>query len=227
MLFLRTTLLAGAVALATFGTAFSQTAHTMTVALPGGGVAQIQYTGNIPPKVVIGEAPPAYVAWTPVASFFGPDSPFAMMERISAAMDRQAAAMFRRAELLAAQARSGQPIEAAYGRLPAGSGAYTYVSTMSGNGVCTRSVEITTRGSGPPRVVSHSSGNCEAATGGSSGAATLPATPARPTKQPDLLYTQNSSGQLRPAKQPDVVLTQNGSAQPYANVVRQVAAAPR
>ena len=227
MQLLLTALLAGAAALAIFGTASAQTANVMTVALPGGGVAEIRYTGSIPPKVVIGEAPPANAAWTPVSSFFGPASPFAMMERISAEMDRQAAAMFGRAELLATQAHSGQPIEAAYGRLPAGSHGYTYISTISGNGICSRSVEITSQGNGTPRVVSHSSGNCDPAIGGSTGAATLPAAPARPTKQPDLLYTQNRGGQPRPAKQPDVVLTENGGAQPYAGIVRQVASAPR
>jgi len=225
MQLLRTALLAGAAALAIFGTASAQTANVMTVALPGGGIAEIRYTGNVPPKVVIGEAPPAYAAWTPVASFFGPDSPFAMMEQISAQMDRQAAAMFGRAELLATQARSGQAIEAAFGNLPAGRQGYTYISTISGNGVCSRSVEITSQGNGPPRVVSHSSGNCDPAIGGSTDTATLPVVPGRPTKQPDLLYTQNGGGQAQPSKQPDVVLTR--SAQPYANIVRQVAAAPR
>jgi hypothetical protein len=65
MQLLRTALLAGAAALAIFGTASAQTANVMTVALPGGGIAEIRYTGNIPPKVVIGEAPPANAAWTP------------------------------------------------------------------------------------------------------------------------------------------------------------------
>ena len=38
---------------------------------------------------------------------------------------------------------------------------------------------------------------------------------------------EDGGGQLRPAKQPDVVLTGSGGAQPYAGIVRQVAAAPR
>jgi hypothetical protein len=84
MQLLRTALLAGAAAFAIFGTASAQTDNVMTVALPGGGIVGIRYTGNIPPKVVIGEAPPANAAWMPVSSFFGPASPFAMMERISA-----------------------------------------------------------------------------------------------------------------------------------------------
>ena len=226
MQLLRTTLLASAAALVTFGTALAQTANTMAVALPGGGVAQIQYTGNIPPKVVIGEAPPAFAAWSPVASFFGPDSPFAMMERVSAEMNRQAAAMFRRAELLAAQARSEEPIEAIFGNLPAGGRSYSYISTMSGNGVCSRSVEITSQGSGPPRVVSRSSGNCDPVSGGSTGA-TLPAAPGHPAKKPDPLYTQNGGSHPGSGKQPDVVLTRSGGAQPYAGIVRPVAAGPR
>jgi len=205
MQILRTTLLAGAAALASFGPASAQTPHVMTVALPGGGVAEIQYTGDVPPKVVIGEAPPAFAAGSPVASFFGPDSPFAMVDRISAEMDRQAAAMFRRAEMLSAQARSGQPLEAAFGNLPPGGNGYSYISTMTGNGVCTRSVEITSNGNGPPKVVSHSSGNCGPAAGGSTGAAAPP----------------------QPAKQPDLVLTKADGAKPYTNMVRHVAAAQR
>jgi len=187
---------AAVLAIGIAGAASAQTANVMTVALPGGGVAEIRYTGNVPPKVVIGETPPAYAALTPAASFFGLESPFAMMERISAEMDREAAAMFRRAELLAAQARSGQPIEAAFGSLPSGSRGYTFISTASGNGVCTRSVEITSQRGGPPRVVSRSTGNCDPATGGSDGAATVPAVPARPAKQPDLLLTRNGGSQL-------------------------------
>ena len=191
MRLLRMALLAGASALSSFGAASAQTGNVMTVALPGGGVAEIRYSGNVPPKVVIGEVP-SLGSWSLVPSFFGPDSPFAMMDRISAEMDRQAAAMFRRAEILASEGRSGQPIEAAFGNLPAGSRGYSYISTISGNDVCTRSVEITSQGSGPPRVVSHSSGDCAPATRGSVGAGAQP--PAPPAKQPDLLLTNANGG---------------------------------
>ena len=207
---LRTAALAAvaAAAIGFGGAASAQTSptHVMTVALPGGGVAEIRYAGDVPPQVVFGEAPAPFAAWTPVASFFGPDSPFAMMERISAEMDRQAAAMFRRAEAIAAEARSGQLTEPSFGSLPPGSQGYTFVSTMSGNGVCTQSVEITSQGNGAqPRVVSHSSGNC-GTTQGPAGSVNLPAAPARPYKQPDLL------------------LTKAGGPQPYAGMVREVAA---
>jgi hypothetical protein len=91
---------------------------------------------------------------------------------------------------------------------PPGSQSYSFVSTMSGSGVCTRSVEITSMGNGAaPRVVSHSSGNCGSAEG-NPGSVNLPGAPL-------------------PAKQPDLVLTKAGGAKPYTGMVRQVAAAQR
>jgi hypothetical protein len=137
--------------------------------------------------------------------------PFAMMERISAEMDRQVAAMFAQADSLAAQACSGspQPAEAAVRSLPASSASYSFISTMSGNGVCAQSVEITSPGNGgAPRVVSHSFGNC-GPQAVSSGPVNLPV--ARP----------------RVNHRPDPLLTKSDRPQPYAGIVRQVSAAPR
>lgn len=191
----RTSLLAGvAAALAGIsGGASAQTpqTHVMTVGLPGGGVAEIRYVGDVPPRVTIGDAPADFAAGTAAASWFGPASPFALMQRISAEMDRQVAAMFRQAEAMAAQARSGQLTEAALHNLPPGSREYTFTSTISGNGVCAQSVEITSTGNGPPRVVSHSSGNC-GTSGNRSGVVNLPAAAPPPAKQPDLLLTEAS-----------------------------------
>src|ERR1051325_3345055 len=123
------TALLGAVAAAAIGlagTASAQTpqTHVMTVALPGGGTAEIRYSGNVPPQVVVSDQPASFAAWSPVASFFGPASPFAMMERISAEMDRQTAARFGQAEALAAQARSGQLTETSIRNLPPGTQGY-------------------------------------------------------------------------------------------------------
>ena len=72
----RTALVAGAAVIAVAGisgvaTARDLNTHVMTVQLPGGGVAEIRYTGDLPPQVVLGPAPTALVA------FFGPASPFA------------------------------------------------------------------------------------------------------------------------------------------------------
>ena|SRR5579863_4025829 len=210
---LRTALLAGvaASAIGISGAALAQTpqTHVMTVQLPGGGVAELHYTGNVPPQISFSDSAAPIEVFAPMPSpFGGPDSPFAMLERISAEMDRQAAAMFRQADALAAQARSGQLTEAAIGNLPPGSEGYSFLSTMSGNGVCTQSVEITSQGNGaPPRVVSHSSGNCGAAPD-ASGSISLPAAPV-------------------PANRPDVVWTSAHGAAPSAGLVRQIAAAQR
>src|ERR1051325_6151240 len=178
------------------GTAAAQSAksHVMQVRLPGGATAEIHYVGDVPPRVVVNAEPTSLAAFDPFPSFFGPGSPFVAMQRISAEMDRQMAAMLARAESLTAQARSGSPqvIEAALGKLPTGSQHYSFVSTMSGNGVCTRSVQITSQGNGaPPKVVSHSSGNCGPAVGpDASGTLNLPvARPPVQDKEPGLILT--------------------------------------
>lgn len=161
---LKTALGAGVAAIAAIcfcGMALAQGAeiHTMTVTLPGGGVAQIQYTGSTPPRVTLGDAPAPFFATMP--SFFDASSPFAEMARISAAMDRQADRMFREAAAL--EAGSAQPNLTATSTMPAGAREYSFVSEMSGNNVCSRSVVITSNGNGvAPHVMTHTSGNCSA-----------------------------------------------------------------
>ncbi len=209
---LRSALMAGVAALAVgFPAAAlgqSPATHLLTVRLPGGGVAEIRYTGDVPPQVVAAPGPAAIAAVMPMPSLFDAGSPFAMLDRIPAEMDRQAAAMFRQADALAAQARSGQLSEAAMRNLPPGSASYSFVSTMSGNGVCTRSVAINSTGNGAaPRIVSHSSGNCGAAPG-ASGSINLPAAAA-------------------PASRPDVVWTRARGARPAAGLAREIPPAGR
>jgi fermentation-respiration switch protein FrsA (DUF1100 family) len=152
---LRTALLAGAAVVAVAGlwglaAARDLYTHAMTVQVPGGGIAEIRYTGDVPPQVVFSPAPAALGALMPFGAFFGPASPFATLDRISAAMDREAASLMRRAELLAnAPALApNQPIEMAQGNLPPGTESYSMVSTWSGNGVCTQSIEITSPANG-------------------------------------------------------------------------------
>lgn len=181
--------LAGAAALAQ-----SSNTHILTVALPGGGTAQIAYTGDVAPRVSISNRPAPFAAFapTPVAQFFGPASPFAQFDRISAAMDRQTAAMLRQAQQLAAEARSGRLTETSMHNLPPGSQGYTFVSTMSGNNVCSQSIEITTPANGgPPHVVAHSSGNCAGipGVGGATGAVSLPNAASPPLSRPDMVWT--------------------------------------
>src|SRR5512146_3288267 len=123
-----------AITLGLSGAALAQSpnTHVMTVQLPYGGTAQIRYTGDVAPQVTFSEGPSALA---PLPSMFGPASPFAALDRISAEMDQQMAAMFRQADRLAADARSGQLSEAALQSLPPGTQSYSFVSTMSGNGV--------------------------------------------------------------------------------------------
>ena len=105
--------------------------HVMTVRLLGGGVEQIEYTGNVPPRVVLVPSPT-----TIAAPMFAPD-PFATLERISAMMDQQAEAMLQRIA------------------------AMPDLAATPGSGVCTRSVQITFDGRGTrPHMVSSTSGDC-------------------------------------------------------------------
>lgn len=194
----RNALLAGAAAIGIAGfsglaAAQSPPTHVLNVALPDGGTAQIRYTGNVPPQVTFGGGPAALADWAGVSTMFGTDGPFAMLDRISTEMDRQAAAMFRQAATLNAQAQSGQPIAAAVPDLPVGSQSYSFVSEMTGNGVCSQSVEITATGNGAPKVVRQSSGNCgPAPAGGAAGAVALPAAPA-PSARPDTLWIKDQN----------------------------------
>jgi len=140
--------------------------HVMTVALPAGGVEQIRYTGDHPPRIVVRNTAAPIGVDPFFLTAFGPGSPFAMLDRISAAMDRQAAMMMRQAQIMAAQplpAASGLHA-AALANMPAGASSYTLVSTSTGNGVCTQSVSITSMGSGKaPQVLRKTSGDCGAA----------------------------------------------------------------
>ncbi|HZQ39846.1 MAG TPA: hypothetical protein VFA87_03605, partial [Rhizomicrobium sp.] len=74
--------------------------HHMTVPVPGGGVATIEYSGNVAPKVrflpVAGSQLADPFAWT--AAFDMPS--FAALDRMAADMDRQMNVMLHRAEML-------------------------------------------------------------------------------------------------------------------------------
>ena len=215
---IRVAFLAGAAAvlLGSSGIALAQTAnrHTMTVQLPGGGVAEIQYTGNVPPRVTVSSGPAAFAEMLPASSLLGMSSPFAMLDRIAAEMDREAAALFRYAGKIAAQpwpGTSGLTLTNLQ-NLPPGTRGFSYVSTVTGNGVCTRSTEITATGNGPPRVVTHSSGNCgpEASPPGSAG-----------ENAPGVVGVPPTSA---PPKRPDVLWTKNDAVpQPYVTMVRDAA----
>lgn len=82
---------------------------------------------------------------------------------MSQELDRRAARMLKQAEAMTRTLPSDpeQFIQAYSGSLPAGGQSYSFVSTVTSNGVCGRSVEITLQGNGrQPHVVTHSFGNC-------------------------------------------------------------------
>jgi len=155
--------LAGSAAWAASGA----TQHRLTVWLPGGGSEVITYSGDVAPKVsfTAGDFGPA--------SFWSPGGWDAMafdhalpIDRIAAAMDANLASMIRQADAMMAMpvmvpAFNGVT-EADLKALPPGSQSYSVISTMNGNNVCTRSVQITESGQGKAQVVRHSSGNCAA-----------------------------------------------------------------
>ena len=186
---LRTLFIAGTAALALAGTAAvaasnAPATHELTVTLPDGGVAHIAYTGNVAPKITIGPAtgspatgadPFARAFFAPGPVVFAPDAAFAnapsfaaldraaaQMDAISAQMNAQMDAMMRQAHaMMLAAPNADAPLNAAFGSMPSGAQSYSFVSSSSGQGFCSRMVEITTPANGgKPQVVQHSSGNC-------------------------------------------------------------------
>ncbi|ATE64313.1 hypothetical protein [Rhizorhabdus dicambivorans] len=163
MRLVRTAIIAGVASAALAGAAFAGHADNrmMLVALPDGSVHHVPYQPAAAPRVVL--VPIAQ----PVSLFdvaFGPGSPFAEMERISAAMDAQADAMMRQAAAMRAQAPHGKGIVMtnAQGQ-PVGMMQYSFVSTsISANG-CTQTVSYSSNGvnaAGEPKVVRTSAGDC-------------------------------------------------------------------
>lgn len=147
-----TVALAGGAGLALAG---SPQSHTMTVALPDGGTATIQYTGKIAPKVTLDSSPFH-------AAFFAPVWPFATLNQVAARMDGRMNAILHEADTLALPVwNSNKLLEADVRNSPAGITSYSFVSTMTGKGVCTRATEFTSNGKGAqPEVVTHISGHC-------------------------------------------------------------------
>lgn len=162
-------LVAGAAAVIVAGTAAiaeaqSPTWHSMTVTLPGGGVEHVTYSGDVRPEIVV--MPNARFANSVLAPFTRPllsfweDPVFADMDRISAQMDREMNAMMQQAATLQAGARQGV-YNASLGKVAPGTVEYSQISTWSRNGVCTRTMRLTSSGDDrKPQMVSSTSGDC-------------------------------------------------------------------
>lgn len=159
--------------------------NTMTVSLPGGGTATIQYTGDVPPRIAF-RAMPAQTMPIPLAAWRGMDpAPFAMLDRIAVAMEARAAAMLRTAALAAQAPRpSGPRLDLVSGPGPApGMAGYRLVSQVTSDGACTRSVAVASEGAGKkPKVFTETRGDCAAAPGAEAGAAD--AKPSAPAPEP-------------------------------------------
>lgn len=166
---IRTAVLAGFAAVAVVGTALAAThnIHHMKIALPDGSIARIEYQGDVAPKVAV---VPVSSAALPVALFepFALPAfdmaPFAALDRAAVQMDHAMDAMIRQAATLPAQpfVSDGKLDMAAFGKMPAGTVHYSFVSTSTGNGTCSRSVEMSSYGAGQqPKVVQTSSGDCK------------------------------------------------------------------
>jgi len=140
--------------------------HQMTVRLPDGSLEMIRYSGSQPPAITFRDgSDPAFPL---IAAFdpFGTASPFADMERISAAMDREAATMMNNPRLFAQWPDGADDLmKVDLSRLPAGARGYSMISTTSGKGTCTQTMEYFNSGNGKPQVKTSSSGRCGALQG--------------------------------------------------------------
>lgn len=177
----RTVILAGAAIAGLTGLALAAgpAMHEMTVAIPGGGVAHVRYTGDVAPKIAFVQAPanPAAVR------FWAPSSPFAELDRITALMDRQMMQMMYQARMIQMKAMQDPLYSATLREVSAGSPGYNFVSTLSGGNFCARSTVITASANGgAPTVVTKTSGNCG-----------TPSATAQPTAEPSAPELQTIS----------------------------------
>ncbi|HTZ71910.1 MAG TPA: hypothetical protein VMB71_14735 [Acetobacteraceae bacterium] len=136
--------------------------HVETIALPGGGIAEITYYGNVAPRLVI--APEA----VPAPAAFVMQDPFAMMARMSAEMDREASQMLRQAAELAAQPMPGPGMLSPamltrVSDLPAGTSSTTTVFTYDNGKSCSQTFRSVSAGAGMrPTLTSQETGDCAA-----------------------------------------------------------------
>lgn len=141
--------------------------HHLTIPLPGGGVETIAYTGQVAPRVTFRPVMVNWVADPWSGDFFWPAGfgmpSFADFDRIAARVDAQMAAMMHQAQLLTQLPRGQALNQAILKDLPPGTTSFSYVSTSTGNGVCTQVTRIV-RGAedAKPQVVSQTSGDCGA-----------------------------------------------------------------
>jgi hypothetical protein len=105
-----------------------------------------------------------------------------MMQRVQSQMRRQTTALLQQARAMQAAASSNRQQLVSL-RAPGGDAqSFSFVSTLSGSGVCARSVQITSNGDGKPaKVVSKTYGDCSA--GGRVPGAASTSEPTQPPRQ--------------------------------------------
>ncbi|QGN54747.1 hypothetical protein [Novosphingobium sp. Gsoil 351] len=162
----RNVILTGAAALLVCGVAEAATAklHKLNVALPDGSVAQVEYAGDVAPRVVVQAAPQAIAFADPLFALGG--DPFAEMQHVSALLEQQHRAMLQQVAELQRAAATGTPAPGLTltSNLPAGSYHYSMVSSTTGADGCTQTVSWSSDGKSPePQVTKTSVGNCDAA----------------------------------------------------------------
>lgn len=167
----QTLLIAGAAALALGGAAAvagdkAAGTHTMTVQVPGGGVAHIEYTGAVKPRVTFAQdlqvvdplrpAPRVLFDHTFEPFAFWPGDIARDMQRIRAMMRELPALPLRASGVPSALLQAGDDTVAP------GSYSYSFTSTTTGGKTCARTVHVTApAGGGKPEVVERTSGDCE------------------------------------------------------------------
>ncbi|HEY7977960.1 MAG TPA: hypothetical protein VID67_07180 [Rhizomicrobium sp.] len=141
---IQTVLLAGALALAgTAAFAAGNDVHHMTVRLADGSVANIEYTGDVAPKVSLAAPGPMTFAAFPQMGF----APFAGFAQIDAMMNAQMRQMQQQIDaMMAMPMGANAPIEAAFGK--------------AGSNFCAQSVRITTDANGKQNIERKTAGNC-------------------------------------------------------------------
>lgn len=158
----RMAVFAGIATLGVAGTALAANDkfHVMSVDLPDGSIAKIEYAGDVAPRVKIDRG----IQFVPVGFEDVWDEPElnGTADRVFANMDRQLAKMMQ--QLRSAQTRLDAqpgPGVAAFGNGPATLVSYRFVSTGDGQHACTQSWQWTSQGAGAqPKLVSAKSGDC-------------------------------------------------------------------
>ena len=133
--------------------------HTLTVKMPDGGTADIQYAGDVAPKVSFKDSPAANPF--PAGAAFLDDPAFADMQRLSAAMDKQMNDAMSQMTAPGAMMKTGGMD--ADGNLPAGVTWSSLSNQPHGGTFCARSVEMTQGpGDKAPKIVTKTEGQCQA-----------------------------------------------------------------